>query len=158
MNWDAIGALSEVVGAIGILITLIYLAIQIRQNTKIVQTEYIQRLTDSFNQVNFLIASDDRMAQIMRKGRTNYEGLEDVEKARFNFMNLAIFRIYDSLFSQMQRGTGEKELWDAELKTLKWIFSAPGARSWWREHPFTFSQGFSEFIDKNIIEPIETDA
>ncbi|MFT4562959.1 MAG: hypothetical protein ACI9BW_002710 [Gammaproteobacteria bacterium] len=34
MNWDALGAISELVGALAVVATLVYLAIQIRQNTK----------------------------------------------------------------------------------------------------------------------------
>jgi hypothetical protein len=33
MNWDAFGAIAEVVGAAGVLITLVYLAVQIRHNS-----------------------------------------------------------------------------------------------------------------------------
>ena len=38
MNWDAIGAVGEIVGALTVLITLIYLAIQIRQSNRIAIT------------------------------------------------------------------------------------------------------------------------
>ena len=33
MNWEAVGAISQIVGAVLVGITLIYLAVQLRQNT-----------------------------------------------------------------------------------------------------------------------------
>ncbi len=37
MNWDAIGAIAELLGAIGVIGSLVYLATQIRQNTTTVR-------------------------------------------------------------------------------------------------------------------------
>ena len=42
MNWDAIGAIGEIVGAFGVMVTLIYLALQIRQNSKTIEAQMYQ--------------------------------------------------------------------------------------------------------------------
>ncbi len=34
MNWDAVGAIAESIGALGVISSLIYLAVQVRQNTR----------------------------------------------------------------------------------------------------------------------------
>ena len=47
MNWDAIGAVGEVVGAAGVIASLIYLAVQIRQNTRSVEAATYQSVADS---------------------------------------------------------------------------------------------------------------
>ena len=88
----------------------------------------------------------------------NYDELTAIEKIRFDFLWLSSFRIYDSLYFQVKRGTGEKELWKSELETLKWFFSAPGVRMWWRQQNFAFTPGFRESINTNVCEPAERDA
>ena len=45
MNWEAIGAVGETVGALAVLVTLVYLAVQIRQNTKAVQAAAVDSTT-----------------------------------------------------------------------------------------------------------------
>jgi len=155
MNWDAIGAVGEIIGATCVLATLIYLSIQIRNNTREVQTENVHRVTDSFNELNLLLASDGALAELWHKGAENYDSLTDTEKARFNFLWLSAFRIYDSLYYQIQRGTGDEILWNTELTTLNWLFSFPGTREWWRQQHFAFSPGFKEYIDKNVCDPNE---
>ena len=45
MNWDAIGAIGEIVGAIAVVITLLYLAHQTRINTKAVKTSTFNELS-----------------------------------------------------------------------------------------------------------------
>ena len=47
MNWDAIGAVGEIIGAIGVILTLFYLAFQIRQNTKAVKGQTIGTVTQN---------------------------------------------------------------------------------------------------------------
>lgn len=157
MNWDAVGAIGEIVGAIMVLITLIYLSVQIRNNTKEVKSENVHRVTDSFNQLNLLVASDERLAELWHRGMANYNDLNDTEKASFGFMQLAAFRIYDSLFYQIQRGTGDERQWKGELKTIKWFFSSTGAREWWSEQQFAFSSDFQIYIDEIVREQANND-
>ena len=52
INWDAVGAIGEVVGAFGVIATLIYLAMQIRQNTQVTRAATAQQMTNNWVQVN----------------------------------------------------------------------------------------------------------
>ena len=156
MNWDAIGAVGEILGAFGVLATLIYLSIQIRSNTKEVKSENVHRVTDSFNALNLLVASDDHLADLWHKGMVAYEELSDADKARFGFMQLSAFRILDSLYYQIRRGTGDEQLWNTEMDTLNWFFSGEGARAWWRQQQFGFSPEFREYIDNDVIPKAES--
>ena len=54
MNWDAIGAIGEVIGALAVFITLGYLAIQIRQNTKAVRASALDSSVNAVNAVRTL--------------------------------------------------------------------------------------------------------
>ena len=56
MNWDAIGAIGEVVGALAVFITLGYLAVQIRQNTKAVRATALEQR----GRIYFLLESDSK--------------------------------------------------------------------------------------------------
>jgi hypothetical protein len=62
MNWDAIGAIGETVGALAVILTLAYLAVQIRQNALATQTASHHAVTDSLNQGNLAMAQDAALA------------------------------------------------------------------------------------------------
>jgi hypothetical protein len=51
MNWDAISAIGEVVGAMAVILTLIYLALQIRRSTLESQMAAAHALTNQLNQI-----------------------------------------------------------------------------------------------------------
>jgi hypothetical protein len=152
LNWDAVGAIGEIMGASLVLVTLVYLSQQIRNNTREVKSENAHRVTDSFNQLNLLIASDERLAELWHRGVANYDDLSDTEKSSFGFMQLSAFRIYDSLYYQIQRGTGNKQLWKGEINTIRWLLATPGMRTWWKQQQFHFSPGFQEYIDDIVRE------
>ncbi|MGB0133791.1 hypothetical protein, partial [Dokdonella sp.] len=69
MNWDAIGAIGEIAGAIGVIVTLLYLAIQLRQNTKASNAIAVQNSMENSARFSELISKDPELA------RTFYSGL-----------------------------------------------------------------------------------
>ena len=62
MNWEAIGASAEAIAAIGVVVTLAYLAVQIRAHTRATRVSSFQSNTDSLNQVNLMIAENRELA------------------------------------------------------------------------------------------------
>ena len=84
MNWEAIAAVSEVVGTIAVLITFIYLAIQIRQNTEVTRVASAQNLLTNDISTHFLVASDNGLADILQKGVYEPDSLTPPEQLRFN--------------------------------------------------------------------------
>ena len=62
MNWEAIGAIGEVLGAIGVIVTLGYLAIQIRQNTKVTKAATAQQMTDNWVHLNLFMSGHPELS------------------------------------------------------------------------------------------------
>ena len=58
MNWEVIGAVSELIGALAVIASLVYLAYQVRQHTRVIQSSSFQATTDSLNHINMTIASE----------------------------------------------------------------------------------------------------
>jgi len=58
MNWEAIGAIGEIAGAIGVVVTLAYLSVQLRQNTKASRLSAIQAASENSSRFSELLASD----------------------------------------------------------------------------------------------------
>ena len=150
MNWTVIAAWSQIFGVLGVLGTLFYLIAQLQANTKAIRTQNIHHVTDSFNSINLLIASDPAIAELFARGCENYEQMSPVEKTQFSFITLSAFRVYDTLYLHIKRGTGERELWESEIETLRYFFSLAGFQSWWSEQRFAFSAGFRDFIETEV--------
>jgi len=67
MNWDAIGAIGEIIGALAVVVTLIYLAIQTRHNSKIALSSMELALRNNASSINDLLMSDSSVSKLAKK-------------------------------------------------------------------------------------------
>ena len=68
MNWEATGAIGETIGALAVFLTLIYLAMQIRQNTNTVQASAVDASISRVTSVRQSIFENAEVAEIYVKG------------------------------------------------------------------------------------------
>ena len=148
MTLEAASYLSQIVAVVAVLASLVFVGYQIRQNTRALKATSHHAITDSFNAINNLIYSDPRLARLWRLGLAGADELNEDERTSVSFMMLANMRIFETLHYQYSNGTLDKKLFDAELKTLKWVVSKnPGFLAWWADNPISLSAEFRAFID-----------
>ena len=152
MNWDAIGAIAELLGAIGVIGSLVYLATQIRQNTKSLSTSSFQATTDALNQVNALIANNPELAELfagVRKGKTE---LTEVEEIRWVFLITSVLRIWETAYYQRSEGVVLDASWQRYEGSLRGMVALPIFSGWWANNSFGFTDEFSSLVDRLIQE------
>ena len=150
MNWDAIGAVGELVGSVAVLVTLIYLALQIRQNTHATRAASHHAITDALNQLNLDIANNDAVAQIWLAGMDDRASLNDLQRERYDALLRAYMHVCDTMYYQAQVGAGDHGLWKAEETYLNRILTSNGGKSWFEENYASISTGFRAAIEKII--------
>ena len=150
MTIEQLGNIGEFIAAIATLITLAYLAVQIRQNTRAVRAASHHSVTDSFNHLNAIIGTDPSAARIYRLGLEGLENLNEDEQFSFAFLMLGYLRVFETLFYQRDIGAAEEQLYESEHNSLRWAFSRAGARDWWRSNEISFSPEFRAHIDQLI--------
>ena len=156
MTLEELSYLSQVLGVIAIFASLIFVGLQIRQNTRALKATSHHAVTDSFNAINNMIANDPAFARRWRLGNAGSEGLDEDERTSVSFMMLGYMRIFETLYYQYTNGTLDKKLFEAELKTLKWAVTMnPGFLAWWAANPISLSAEFRAFIDCLIREAQE---
>ena len=148
--------LSQIFAAIAVFASLIFVALQIRQNTKAIKAASHHAVTDSFNAINTLIISDPKVARLWRLGLAGSGELDEDEQISFSFMALGYMRIFETLHYQYTTGALEPKLFEAELNTLKWTVTHPGFRAWWAVNPISLSTEFRTFIDALIRQTNQT--
>jgi hypothetical protein len=142
MNWDAIGAIGEIVAAAAVLITLIYLAVQIRQNTN--QMERSDRAARGQSYQDLLtglqshlapLALDESTSDLFHRGLKNFESLNGLEQFRFNWLMGGHIVTNENVFYQREEGMLSEERSEQLFQSLQWFFVNPGFRSWWKSYP-----------------------
>ena len=91
MNWDALGAIAELAGALSVLGTLIYLAKQIKDNSKLLSTSIYETAMEGYNNINkWSIGDPDLVLLTHRMFVENEEEMTPIDKFRVDM----IHRIY----------------------------------------------------------------
>src|SRR5210317_2489400 len=83
MNWDAIGAIGEIIGAAAVVLTLGYLAIQIRQSTKLANAEAHERAVEYWSEATAPLMKPE-MAELFQNGCESYKMLNAIDRMRFD--------------------------------------------------------------------------
>jgi hypothetical protein len=154
-----LGSIGELVAAIATVATLVYLAIQIRQNTRTVRTSTYQAVLESSNRVNELVLDNPELHRIYRLGRTDPSQLTDEERARFRLLIGQLMNVYETMFLQHERGTLDEDFWRARRRALRYVLSQPGIRLHVKEQLIVRNQrgarvaSFEELVIAFLNEP-----
>lgn len=154
MNWDAIGAVAELLGALGVIGSLIYLATQIRQNTESVRMTSHHGVADQFQRSNLAVVQDPEIAELLTRGLVDASGLSEAERIRFDGFLLAIFRTYEELYQLHRKGLVDPELWGSREQSMVQWLSYPGVRAWWFDQATViFMDSFRAHVACLVAEP-----
>lgn len=152
MNWDAIAAVGEIVGALAVLLTLAYLARQVKQANRQNLLTSFQHTYDSINQfLQSTLASAD-VAEIVVRGRRSYEALTPAERLRFDHFHLIVLNIVESHLFQVERTADalEKEYRSWARENMKVVVQAyyafPGTRTLWSHMAPFFEPNVRDFV------------
>ena len=93
MNWEAAGAIGELIGALAVVISLAYVGIQVRHNTASQNGLMHQQLVDSQNDANRILIENPEFAELLDKANNDFDSLAAKDKNRvlwmyINFINL----------------------------------------------------------------------
>jgi hypothetical protein len=157
MSLEDLGNIGEFVAAIGVIVSLIYLAVQIRQNTQQIKQSIRSVRASTFHTTlssaaGFIvpIAQDPDLADIYRRGLRG-ESLNETEWIRFRFVISNLFGTYEHLYYQHRAGLAEPELWESRAANMAWYLAQPGWRAYWDEAGRLFGQGFRDYVAKQLV-------
>ena len=77
MNWEAIGAVAEILGAVAVVASLVYLGRQIHQSNAQSQADARYSFLDAYGQLSLTIAANNDLASVFRRGMQGLELDED---------------------------------------------------------------------------------
>jgi len=150
MDWEAIGALGEVIGAVAVILTLVYLAIQIKQNTRMMEDHFrgvdltaFNAIDESFSRFRSAIASDDKVASLWQMTKKSYSQLEGIDRERADALAWEWFVIYQNMHHRTSQILGKDG--SAIKGALKRELQNPGLVEWWKENGDSKLVMFPEF-------------
>ncbi len=151
MNWDAIGAVAEALGAAGVIASLLYLAIQVRASTRASAVEAKLQSTRLLGETMDVVIQSPELADIYARGLADLESLSKEEYYRFSNMALKAFWFFSAAHFQFRMGTLAESDWHEQKLALRYWLRGPGCRSWWAKFGrASFGPAFQDFVEAEI--------
>ena len=141
MNWEAIGAIGEIVGATAVVATLVYLAVQIRNSTRIARSATRQSIAETAMAMGTDLVADRDLATALLADLKNQE-VDEVDWTRLMARNYVGMRHYENIHYQYLSGMLEEDEWQGFRRNLKSILKWRSMREYWRNESQYFSDAF----------------
>lgn len=147
MNWEAIGAVGEVLGAAGVIVSLLYLAVQIRGDARSKRAAAVHDQSNAYRDFLQMIASDAELADIYHRGLQDFGSLEAGDLVRFTSALGSLFRVFDEAYFQWKEGHLDDPVWHGFEAPMADMMAYPGVRDWWATREHWYSEPFRELIE-----------
>lgn len=153
MNWDAIGAVGEIIGAVAVVISIAYLAAQIRANTRATRASASFDATHSWALTNELVhqMSDELVAAFQRSydPEASPDAFSEVERIRMSIHIRALFQKLEGQYYLYTLGFLEPDVWRKRSAWASGFIRLPMWQDWWQteieEH--IYADAFVEAIE-----------
>ncbi|HJY52575.1 MAG TPA: hypothetical protein VKD89_01020 [Candidatus Udaeobacter sp.] len=151
MTLNDLANIGQVIGAIAVVISLFYVASQIRQNTNAVRSATAQTVHEHFANWYHLVAADDELAQIVAKGLGDYGSLSEKERVRFIAAFMAFLSYSQNAFLKWREALLKPALWLGWEQVMMNLFGAPGGKALWKERSYLFGEEFRRYIEDDLM-------
>jgi len=153
LDWDAIGAISEIIGAVAIIITLIYLAVQIRQTTAGIKASAYQTWVNAAL-TEQSAANSVEVSDAIATGLFNPRALNDKNWVQFaSYCHQFITKV-ESTYYLAQEGIISDAICEKEYDRAASYLSTLGPSQWWQAGARTqFTDEFVRMIEDRMKRP-----
>jgi hypothetical protein len=146
-DWGSIG---ELIAAVATVLTLIYLALQIRANTAAVKAESRRREVDTAAPYATSIVENPDVARVFLAGLAGEPGLSPEDFTRFAFLMGQLVGVEAAFFDEVQLGVGSADRLEDRERQLVRFLSTAGGRKWWKQFGHNYGRGFRAHIQSRI--------
>ena len=154
LNWEALGAIGEIVGALGVIATLGYLAVQIRHNSRMLKLNNTQQTLDASRQSFLASLGQHNIPLLMSKDAD----LTAEEEWAMQFWVNAQMRNFENAFLQYKEGGLDEEIIDAIEQKILFAMEQEDFRARWLASENQAVASFRAWVNLILQERTDNDA
>ena len=148
MTIQDLGSIGEFVAAIATLVTLVYLALQIRQNTRTVRATSSLSFAQLSQGFSAMLITDEKVARLYRLGLKDSSQFGEDQAVQFDALMITVFRDFQNNFQHYRKSQLDEDEWEVFARNILWNFRQPGVQQWWQSRRVMFIESFREFLER----------
>jgi hypothetical protein len=148
VNWEAISAIGQIVGALAVVISLIYLAREVRRNTRAARLASMRTMSDAYNRWAQQLTEHPHLRELYYRGIHDFESLEGADLAGFSSLMGPLFKVSEDAYHQHLEGHLDPRVWRGFEALMRDFNAYPGVQAWWRSRSHWFTEEFAKLINQ----------
>ena len=146
MNWEAIGAIGEIVGAIAVVVSLVYLALQIRTQNKQAKLTAIHEMSREHRIASEMMATGS-LSNIFVRANKDYHSITEAEAVQLVVFVTGLFRAWESAFLENREGNLDTNVWAALSRDYIQPMGSAAFRHIWKLRKQNYDPDFQKYVD-----------
>ncbi|HUE87962.1 MAG TPA: hypothetical protein VMO26_17960 [Vicinamibacterales bacterium] len=146
MDLNLLTAISDIVATVAVVISLLYLANQIRAQNREARIAAVHEISEAFRNAT-AHTQDAALASVYVRGKNDFEALEETERMQFVSLFHSLFRVWEDAFYQHRGGRLDERVWNAMVAQYSGYLSLPGFVRVWQIRKHAYSDDFRAFVD-----------
>src|ERR1700752_4569266 len=146
-NWDAISAISQLIGSIAVGLSVLYLGLQVHQSTRVAKLATQDAAAAALRDVTKPFMENADLERIWRVGLEDIGALSIEERARFFHAAYQFLKAFETIHFHYVYGLMDRQLFEGWHGLLRHYIIAPGMAHYWKLRPDIFSERFRNFVD-----------
>ena len=155
MTWETAGVIAEIIAAISVLVSLWYVAIQLKQNTELERAELEVQLGLTWANLHDNMIQNPNLARAYDLAAENWQELSDEDVRVYLWSVAKSFHILEGMFRQRQRGMLANDVWAPYERYIVGVLQIEAVLGWWQSDGSLTSKDFQTHVDDLLRNPPE---
>jgi hypothetical protein len=151
INWDALGAIGEIVGALAVVLTIFYLSTQVKQNTAQSERVENQDFLNRWSDLSRMMVTDENLMSLWLKGLKDHQSLSEEDWAKFKILYTDLTGWLSSHWQNRDRLTEDSGAAIFTEYHAYWRVQ-PSGEYWWKLLSDNFPQDFCREVDRKTLQ------
>ncbi len=148
MNWSALGAVADLLSAVAVVVSLLYVAAQVKASTRQARQDAGRDLAARVSEVSLAVASDPELGRLLVQGGADPEVLSPGDQARFRGLMNSLFRGFEQQYLLRRQGALDDESWGAVERMIRDWMALPGVQIYFRDRGDWYTTGFLAYVTR----------
>jgi hypothetical protein len=152
MNWEAINAVSQLISSVAVVLSVLYLAVQLRSSTRVARVAAMDAAAAALRDVTKPFMENAELGRVWRTGLENLDGLSAEDQARFFHAAHQFLKALETIHYHYVYGLLDAQLWAGWRELLRHYVATPGLEYYLSLRGAVFSERFRKFLGE--LEPL----
>jgi hypothetical protein len=146
LNWPAVAAVGELLGAFAVVASLVYVGQQVKQNTVSLHAAAQQSAIDAIGELSVRMVESSELFHVFNRGMAAPAELSPTERTRFYYLCYNALKGFEQAHFHAVHGNLDADTWSGLRVVVATYVTAPGFRDYWADREAMFSRRFAALV------------